>query len=208
LDDVRDFGPIFGSLLLECGGVSLVSCIDEKGIPNIITCSAVFPVQPGYVGVAVGFTRYSHDLIRTAGEFAVNLPDSNLSEAVTFCGNRSGRRYRKFEECHLTPQKARKIETPVIGECVAWIECENYSSALTHDHTIFVGKVVDAYAREDASDRLFATERSLNRWGLIQEYSSQSSMREECENTGADFDAVRRFWQAYYKLWGEHWLKP
>jgi len=208
LDNVKDFGPIYGSLLLECGSTCLVSCIDDKGVPNIITCSAVFPVQPGYVSVTVGFTRHSHDLIKKGGDFAVNLPSRDLYEAVMFCGSRSGRHHKKFEECHLTPKRARKIKTPVIGECVAWIECENYSSAVTHDHTIFVGKVVSAYAREDAVDILFDPKRSLNKWGLLRNYSVESSIKRACERTGADFNLVKKFWRRYYELYGEHWFKP
>jgi len=205
---MKDLGPIFGSLFLESDSVCLVTCIDEKGTPNIITCSAIFPVQPGYVAVAVGFTRYSHDLIKNAGEFAANLPGKDILEAVDFCGSRSGRLFKKFEECRLTPMMARKIKTPLIKECVAWIECKNYSSGLTHDHTVFIGQVLAAHAREDAVDILFDPARNINKWGVLRNYSSESFMMERCQVTGADFDIVRRFWQRYYKLWGEHWLRP
>ena len=208
MDILKDFSSIFGSLLLECDSVCLVSCIDEKEKPNIITCSAVFPVQPGYISIAVGFTRYSHDLIKNAGSFAVNLPSKDLSEAVRFCGSRSGRQHRKFEECHLTPKRAQKIKAPVIEECVAWIECENFSSAVTHDHTVFIGKVVSAYARENAVDTLFNSKKSLNKWRMLRDYSSETAMKKTCERIGANFNVVKQFWRRYYELRGKDWLKP
>jgi len=204
---VKDLGPIFGSLFLECESTTLVSCIDKSGKPNIITCSAVFPVQPGYVGVAVGFTRYSHDLIKDAGEFVVNIPSRELREDMYFCGSRSGRHVDKFKECHLTPKPSRKLKTPIIGECIAWIECENFSQAVTHDHTIFIGKVVSAYAREDAVEIVFNSDKNLHRYGVLNNYSSVNSIKRVCERTGADVEFVLQFWRKYYELWGEHWLK-
>lgn len=205
---MKELGPIYGSLFLECESTTLVSCIDRDGKPNIITCSAVFPVQPGYVGVAVGFTRYSHDLIKESGEFVVNIPSNELEEAMQFCGSRSGRDHNKFEECHLTPKPSRKLDTPIIEECIAWIECKNFSQGLTHDHTIFIGKVVSAYARDEAIGILFNPKRSLQRYGVLKNYSSTDSIRSVCDRTGADTEFVLQFWKRYYRLWGEHWLKP
>jgi len=204
---VIDLGPIFGSLFLECESTTLVSCIDKSGRPNIITCSAVFPVQPGYVGVAVGFTRYSHNLIKESGEFVVNFPSKELEEAMYFCGSRSGRNIDKFREANLTPKPSRKLKTPIISECVAWIECKNFSEAVTHDHTIFIGKVVSAYAREDALEILFDPDKNLHRYGVLSNYSSVNSIKRVCEKTGADVDFVIRFWEKYYDLWGKQWLK-
>ena len=207
MTDIKNLGPIFGSLFLECGSVCLVTSIDEKGVPNIITCSSVFPIQSGYVGVLVGFTRHSYKLIKTWGEFAVNLPSRDIREEVMCCGTHTGIEYRKFEECHLTPKKARKIKPPVIRECVVWLECENYSAAHTESHTFFIGRVVSAYAREEALDVLFDPMKNLNKWSLLSKYSSESTMKKLCEETGADFHMVREFWQRYYNVWGGRWLK-
>jgi len=204
---VREPGPIFGSFLLKCESTTLVSCIDNSGRPNIITCSAIYPVQPGYVGVAVGFTRYSHNLIRDSGEFVVNIPSRELREAMLFFGSRSGRDVDKFKECNLTPKPSRNLRTPIIGEFVAWIECKNFSQAVTHDHTIFIGKVLSAYAREDSIDILFNSEKNLHKYGVLNNYSSVNSIKRVCERTGADEEFVLEFWRRYYKIWGEHWLK-
>jgi len=205
---MKELGPIYGSLFLECESTTLVSCVDGEGNPNIITCSAVFPVQPGYVGVAVGFTRYSHNLIKESGEFIVNIPSKDLEEAMFFCGSRSGRDHNKFEECNLTPKPSRKLRTPIIAECIAWIECRNVSQAETHDHTIFIGKVVSAYARDEAIDIVFDSKRNLHRYGVLSNYSSAESIKRVCQRTGADVDFVLKFWRRYYELWGEHWMKP
>ena len=149
---MKELGLIYGSLFLECESTTLVSCINRGGKPNVITCSAVFPVQPSYIGVAVGFTRYSHNLIKQSGEFVVNIPPKELEDAMYFCGSRSGRDYNKFEERHLTPKPSRKLKTPIIRECIAWMECKNISQGQTPDHTIFIGEVVAAYAKEEAID--------------------------------------------------------
>ena len=205
---MKELGPIYGSLFLECESTTLVSCINRGGKPNIITCSAVFPVQPGYIGAAIGFTRYSHNLIKQSGEFVVNIPPKELEDAMYFCGSRSGRDYNKFEECHLTPKLSRKLKTPIIGECIAWMECKNISQGQTRDHTIFIGEVVAAYAKEEAIDILFNPQKNLHKYGVLNNYSSINSIKRVCQRTGADTDFVLKFWKRYYKLWGENWLKP
>jgi len=46
----------------------------------------------------------------------------------------------------LTPISAKKVKAPAIRECVGHVECVVEDKFKTGDHTIFVGKIVEAYA--------------------------------------------------------------
>ena len=40
----------------------------------------------------------------------------------------------------------KKVKAPAIRECIAHLECEVDGQLTTGDHTIFVGKILEAYA--------------------------------------------------------------
>ncbi|MEM0385245.1 MAG: flavin reductase, partial [Nitrososphaeria archaeon] len=52
----------------------------------------------------------------------------------------------------LTKERARKIDTAVIKECIAHIECLLEKKIELGDHDLFVGRVVEAYCEEEAYD--------------------------------------------------------
>ncbi|MBN1761510.1 MAG: flavin reductase family protein [Methanomicrobia archaeon] len=78
----------------------------------------------------------------------MNVPPKALEPKVYYCGYHSGSEVDKFKETGLTPQLARKVQAPIIAECVAWMECMVRQEIETGDKNIFVGEVMEAYADE------------------------------------------------------------
>ena len=80
--------------------VVLVSCIDSKGKPNIITIGAVgFACRkPPILGISITPERYSHHLIKNSGEFVINIPSVNQLNVAKYCGSTSGRDIDKFKK--------------------------------------------------------------------------------------------------------------
>ncbi len=139
--------------LINSGPVILVTVhYEEKS--NIITLAWQTPVShtPPLVAISVGKTRYSHAMIEKSGEFVVNIPTHELLSVVDYCGSVSGRNVDKFKEMALTPQPAKEVVAPLIGECIGHLECKLSSSAPAGDHTVFVGKIVSASAEESLFD--------------------------------------------------------
>lgn len=130
----------------------LVTCKGKTGKPNIITLAWAMPtsINPPLVAVSIAPRRYSHALIEESKEFVVNIPTMDILDQTMFCGRKSGRDYDKFKETGLTRVPAKKLKTPIIKECVAHLECRLHSQHATGDHSIFVGKIVEAYADKDA----------------------------------------------------------
>jgi flavin reductase (DIM6/NTAB) family NADH-FMN oxidoreductase RutF len=103
-------------------------------------------IEPPLIAISVSPKRHSHKLIDETKEFTVNIPTLEILQAVYACGSLTGRSFDKFKKAGLTPIPGRKVKAPAIRECVAQLECVVDDQFATGDHTIFVGRIVDAYA--------------------------------------------------------------
>jgi|GEM_PF-175493 len=125
----------------------LVSCTGNTNKPNIITLAWAMPTStnPPLIAISIAPTRHSHALIEESGEFTVNIPTIETLQAVYACGSLTGRSFDKFKKTNLTPLPSKKIKAPAIRECIAHLECEVNDQFTTGDHTLFIGKIVEAY---------------------------------------------------------------
>jgi flavin reductase (DIM6/NTAB) family NADH-FMN oxidoreductase RutF len=128
--------------------VVLVSSIGKTGKPNIITLAWAMPtsIRPPLVAISISPRRHSHNLIKKTKQFVVNIPTMDILEKTVLCGTKSGRNHDKFREAGLTPLPAKKVKPPLIKECVGHIECKLHNQFTSGDHTIFIGKIVEAQA--------------------------------------------------------------
>jgi flavin reductase (DIM6/NTAB) family NADH-FMN oxidoreductase RutF len=126
----------------------LVSCVGKAGKPNITTLAWAMPtsINPPLLAISLAPTRHSHKLIEESGDFVVNIPTLEILQAVYACGSLSGRSFDKFKKTNLTPMPSKKVKAPAIRECIAHLECIVDSKLITGDHTVFVGKILEAYA--------------------------------------------------------------
>lgn len=134
--------------------VVLVTCVDTNGRPNVMTagwtmfCSG----SPPMVAVAIGKTRYTHAQILASRQFVLAMPSETMKEAVLLCGTKSGRDTDKFKEAKLTAREGLKVKAPLIDECVVNLECELDGTLETGSHTIFAGRVVQAWVNDAQPD--------------------------------------------------------
>lgn len=125
--------------------VVLVSCGGTKGWkPNLITIAWAGSVctDPPMLSIAVRPDRYSHAIIKTTGEFVVNVPSMEQAKATDWCGVVSGRDVDKFAGTGLTPAPARKVACPMVMECPLNIECRVRKNLELGSHTLFLAEVV------------------------------------------------------------------
>lgn len=123
--------------------------------PNIITLSWVANVcsQPPTVAVGIRPRRYSHDLVKDAGDFVVNIPSADLIEATKLCGTKSGKDIDKFAEAHLTAEPSTKITSPMIKECIINIECKTKQVVTLGSHDLFIAEVLAVHVDESVLDK-------------------------------------------------------
>ncbi|MBK4720906.1 flavin reductase family protein [Azospirillum sp. YIM DDC1] len=128
---------------LEPGPIVLVTTIDG-GKPNIMTMGFHMMVQhdPPLVGCVIGPWDYSYGALRSSGECVIAIPTVDLARTVVDIGNCSGATLDKFRTFELTPLPARKVTPPLIGECLANLECRVADTRLVETHNLFILEVV------------------------------------------------------------------
>ncbi len=137
---------------------ALVTSVDAAGRPNLITLGEAFNLSIGMgghaviVGIAIAPARYSHQLVREAGEFVLNLPTAGLVEKVDRCGTTSGTVTDKFAEFGLTPLPAQKVRPPLVAECPLNLECRVVGMHSIGDHDLFMGEVLVEHVDADCLD--------------------------------------------------------
>jgi flavin reductase (DIM6/NTAB) family NADH-FMN oxidoreductase RutF len=132
----------------------LVSCVDRRGKPNIITvaASSICSSNPPTVGVAIGIAQYSRALIEQTRDFGVNLPRRDQLWQVDFCGSVSGRQVDKFEAAGFTVQPATQIKSPLIAECPVSMECKLVHTVHLGHHDWIIGEIVAVHCDEALLD--------------------------------------------------------
>jgi len=126
----------------------LVSCGESPEEYNIITISWVGTIcsDPVMCYVSIRPERHSHSIISRTGEFVLNLTNEDLSYAADWCGVKSGRDFNKFAEMKLTPQKAEKVNAPLIVESPLNIECKVKQIIPLGSHDMFISEVLNVQA--------------------------------------------------------------
>jgi len=154
-------------------GLLLVST-DAAGKPNAMTIGwgtvGIIWGKPIFI-VLVRPSRYTHGLMEQTEDFTVNVPTTDLADAVAFCGSASGRDHDKFSEKGLVAVPGKKVKSPVIEQCVIHYECkvvhkndvlkDKLASEIAASayragdfHTIYYGEILSVYASPDAQERL------------------------------------------------------
>lgn len=140
--------------LINNGPVVLVSSRwNEKN--NVFTVAWNMPVshEPPLVAISCGTANYSYDMIKNSGEFVLNIPSKDIVKETFYCGTKSGEDTDKFKESGLTLEDSRKVDTPIIKECIGHLECELVDQPRAGDHQLFVGEVQAAYAEKEKFDK-------------------------------------------------------
>ena len=146
---IKPFRPVYPT------PAALITSVAPDGKPNIITLGEVYNLSlgsPTIVGISIRKATYSHQLISESGEYVVNMPTTQLMEAVDCCGTVSGRSVDKFAACGLTATAASVVKPPLIAECPINIECKVMGMEEIGDHDMFKGEVVMAHVEDRLLD--------------------------------------------------------
>ena len=125
--------------LLEPGPVVLISTNDGHK-NNIMTLSwtMVLDFSPRFA-IATGAWNYSYAALRKSRECVIAIPTVDLLDQVVGIGTCSGVDTDKFEKFGLTPVKAKHVESPLIKECLANIECKVIDIVKRHNIVVLEG---------------------------------------------------------------------
>ncbi|MDD2573742.1 MAG: flavin reductase family protein [Bacillota bacterium] len=162
-----DFTKISAEVLeqLQKGAFLTVSDGERTNTMTIGWGSVGFVWKKPIFMVMVRYSRYTHEIISKAKEFTVSVPlGGQLKDALNVCGKKSGRDIDKFKECSLKTEKGLAVDTPIISDCDAHIECRivyrqgmdgnslagdiNKNCYSTKDyHVLYYGEILKAYKK-------------------------------------------------------------
>lgn len=125
-------------------GVAVVATRQDDKLCGL-TANAIASVslQPPLILVCVEQSADSHNCIRSAGVFSVNMLDAGQE--------RIARRFATWEVNTKFEGLAFRSETtgaPILDDALAWLDCRVWAEYPAGDHTIFVGEVLAGDARE------------------------------------------------------------
>src|SRR5215210_2589090 len=124
-------------------GVTVVTT-EHEGKPYGMTVAsfASLSLHPPLVLVCVEHGAKSHDAIRDAGKFGVSILSNEQAEV-------SGRFASRVDDRFAGVEVVRgALGVPLIANALTTLECTVRDALPGGDHTIFVGEVVEAQARD------------------------------------------------------------
>lgn len=129
----------------------MITCGEFPEKYNIITVAWTGTVcsEPAMTYISLRPDRYSYGIIKSTGEYVINLATEDMAKALDFCGVKSGRDTDKFKETCLTPEKANTVKCPIIKESPVSIECRVQEIIKLGSHDMFIAKVLSV----DVDDR-------------------------------------------------------
>ncbi|MDX2413956.1 MAG: flavin reductase family protein [Bacteroidales bacterium] len=146
----------------------MVSCGSNPEEYNIITIAWTGTVctDPPMCYISIRPSRHSYNIIKSSGEFVINLTTEKLAYATDWCGVKSGKKVNKFAETGLHPVSADIVKAPLIEESPINIECKVKDILELGVHHMFLAEVVAIHA-----DPVYMNEESgefeLNKAGMM-----------------------------------------
>ncbi len=95
--------------------------------------------RPRLLSVSIAPQRYTYQLIKEAGFFAINVLGVGQVEIAKHFGFKSGREVNKFAQIDyfLAPKGS-----PILKDAVAYFECKLVSICEAGDHSLFLGEIL------------------------------------------------------------------
>jgi flavin reductase (DIM6/NTAB) family NADH-FMN oxidoreductase RutF len=125
--------------LIESGPVVLVTTCDGEA-NNVMTISWTLVVDftPKFA-ITTGPWNYSYAALEKSRECVIAIPGADLIDTVVGVGTCSGADTDKFARFGLTPLQAQRVRAPLIGECLANIECRVVDIVERHNIVVLEG---------------------------------------------------------------------
>ncbi|MDP8254298.1 MAG: flavin reductase family protein [Candidatus Alcyoniella australis] len=148
-NDVPDASILRDALAKLHYGLYILT-VEEGGEVNGMPVSWVSQVSfdPPLVMIAVHSSRYTHQMLESAGSFALNLLKPEQAALVPRFKLKGEQRSHKFDGLEL---ERGSIGAPLLRDSVASIECEIVKTFVPGDHTLFFGLVRDVRLNEPDS---------------------------------------------------------
>jgi flavin reductase (DIM6/NTAB) family NADH-FMN oxidoreductase RutF len=130
-------------------GVTVITvCKDD--VKRGMTANAFTSVSlnPPLILVSVDKKADTHGLMMDAGAFCVNILPEHRREWSDWWAGKAPKDVDQFANM---PYSTKATGSPVLDECLGYIDCTVWARYEGGDHTLFVGEVQDASVNNDAN---------------------------------------------------------
>ena len=129
-------------------GVYLLTCCKGEEINGMpVSWVSQISFDPQLIMVAVHKDRYSHNMIKSSGSFALNLLRKDQRPIMDQFMQKGVAKEEKFKGLNFE----RGITgTPLLTDSIGFVECKVVSSYQPGDHTLFIAEVIRACWYGDA----------------------------------------------------------
>ena len=151
-------------------GLYVMTAEDKDGRISAATVNWVTQAsfKPPLVAVGVKADSQIHNIIKTAGNFALNVLGKGQQDAAYAFFKPAERDGQKISG---EPFRAGSTGAPVLENTPAFVECRLVTTVEERDHSIFVGKVVDAGVTQEPEGRADEATLALKELGEKTFYS-------------------------------------
>jgi flavin reductase (DIM6/NTAB) family NADH-FMN oxidoreductase RutF len=108
--------------------------------------------HPPCLVVAVRDDRYTHDVILESGTFSLSILRDDQVDVAAYFAEASGEYHDKL---HGIPYGQSPGGSPVLLDCLAYLDCRVLDTAHMGDHTIFIGEVTAGESYEQSYPLLY-----------------------------------------------------
>ncbi|WP_409253115.1 flavin reductase family protein [Bacillus sp. SCS-153A] len=134
------------------GMVALVT-VSHVGEDNIMAAGwhSYISYKPPIYGVAIGRERHTYQLLKKAGEFAINFLPAHYAGFIQESGVYSGSDLNKLEAGMMEFERGRTTNAPILKEAYVAYECKTLDINSYGDHDWFTAEITTFYR----DDKLF-----------------------------------------------------
>ena len=119
----------------------LTACRGDKINAMPVSWMGQVSSDPPMIQVAVKPKRYTHDMIRDTGRFALVFLSKGQQDLIPKFKAKGDDRSKKFEGLKFRETPAG---CPILDDAVGWMDCRSVSMTRPGDHTLFVAEITDA----------------------------------------------------------------
>lgn len=125
-------------------GVSVVTTIDENGVPAGLTINSFASVSldPLLVLWSIGNGVSTYEAFENTEKFAVNILNDTQKDLATLF---SSKEHDRFTNCKW---EMSEHKLPLFTEAAATLQCKLYKRVVAGDHLILIGEIIDMHVNE------------------------------------------------------------
>jgi flavin reductase (DIM6/NTAB) family NADH-FMN oxidoreductase RutF len=130
-------------------GVTVITTT-HKGVKHGMTANAFSSVSldPPLILISVDKRANMHEFLTEGDAFCVNILAEHRQD---WSGWWAGKAPKDADQFVDIPHTTKATGSPVLDECVAYIDCKVWARYPGGDHTLFLGEVQEAGLTEDAN---------------------------------------------------------